>query len=346
MRKYMFFIFTLVLIGLFVLLIEVSKAESRKPMIILKFASLAPDGVGWAINFRENMQKGVTRVTDGDVFIDPYLGGVMGDDEDYIAKMRIDQLHGAGLSASGTVMACPQIAVLELPFLLNNFDEVEYIRTKMRQRLNRLFEKNGYRLWVLADQDFDQIYSTKNAIKTIEDFSKSRFVTWVGLVEQETLKALGTSPIPLDVPEIPSSIRSKMCNAMFAPAIWYVGTQLYTVAKYVTPCKVRYSPGCIIATMKAWNRIPEKYHEPIEEVMEISGKALNEYGHDSNKKCLKAMIKYGLKEVKLTPNEIEVLKKKTRPVWDKLAGKEYSRELLDEISGYLAEYRSKEKEGN
>ena len=340
MKQTRFFIFTFALVGLLILLTEVSKAESKKPKTILKFASLAPDGVGWAIHFKENMQKGVTRVTDGDVFIDPYLGGVMGDDEDYIAKMRIDQLHGAGLSASGTVMACPEIAVLELPFLLKDFDEVEYIRTKMRKRLKSLFEKNGYRLWVLADQDFDQIYSIKKAIRTIEDFSKSRFVTWVGIVEQETLKALDTSPIPLNVPEIPSSIRSKICDAMFAPAIWYVGTQLYTVAKYVTPCKVRYSPGCILATMKAWNRIPEKYQEPIEEVMKISGKALNEYGHDSNKKCLKAMIKYGLKEVKLTPDEIEVLKKKTRPVWDKLSGKEYSRELLDEISGYLAEYRS------
>jgi hypothetical protein len=49
-----------------------------------------------------------------------------------------------------------------------------------------------------------------------------------------------------------------------------------------------------------------------------------------------------MKEVKLTPGEIEVLKEKTRPVWDKLAGKVYSRELLDEILGSLEEYRSKD----
>jgi hypothetical protein len=58
-----------------------------------------------------------------------------------------------------------------------------------------------------------------------------------------------------------------------------------------------------------------------------------------------------MKEVKLTPGEIEVLKEKTRPVWDKektrpvwdkMAGKVYSRELLDEILGSLEEYRSKD----
>jgi hypothetical protein len=58
-------------------------------------------------------------------------------------------------------------------------------------------------------------------------------------------------------------------------------------------------------------------------------------------KCLAALLKYGMKEVKLTPDEIEVLKKRTRPVWDKLAGKVYSREMLDEILGYRDEYRSK-----
>ena len=340
MRLKRAFLLSFILVGLFILSFDLQDADSKEPKVLLKFATLAPDGIGWAVYAKEYLIEAVEKATNYDVKLDPYFGGVMGDDEDYIAKMRIDQLQGAGLSASGIVMACPEIAVLELPFLFENFDEVDYIRKKMRDRLIRLYENNGYRLWMLLDQDFDKVFSTKNEIRNPDDFTKSRFVTWVGPVEYETLKSLGSSPIPLNVPEIPSSVRSKIINAMMAPPIWYVGTQLYTVTKYITDSKMRYSPGGVVVTMKAWNSIPERNQKQIMEVVKRCESKLNEYGHDSNEKCLRAMIKYGLKEVQLTPGELKVLKETTRPVWDNLVGKVYSRELLNEILSYLEEYHS------
>ncbi|MDD5525660.1 MAG: hypothetical protein PHV90_10515 [Smithella sp.] len=64
----------------------------------------------------------------------------------------------------------------------------------------------------------------------------------------------------------------------------------------------------------------------------------------SNEKCLKAMYKYGMKEVKMTPTELDVLKKRVMPVWDEFAAKGYySKAELAEIKGLLAEYRSKKK---
>ncbi|MDY6854677.1 MAG: TRAP transporter substrate-binding protein DctP [Thermodesulfobacteriota bacterium] len=340
MRLKRIFLLSLILVVFFLYFFNLEYVYSKEPKAVLKFATLAPDGVGWAIYAKEYLIEAIEKATNYNVKLDPYFGGVMGDDEDYISKMRINQLQGAGLSASGIVMACPEIAVLELPFLFENFDEVDYIRKKMRDRLSHLYEKNGYKLWMLLDQDFDKIFSTKNEIRSLKDFNKSRFVTWVGHVEYETLKSLNTSPIPLNVPEIPSSIRSKIVNAMMAPPIWYVGTQLYTVTKYITDCKMRYSPGGVVVTMNAWNSITEKNKKQIMEVVQRCESVLNDYGHDSNEKCLCAMVKYGLKEVKLTPGEIEILKKNTRPVWDNLVGKVYSRDLLNKIVRYLEEYRS------
>ena len=63
---------------------------------------------------------------------------------------------------------------------------------------------------------------------------------------------------------------------------------------------------------------------------------------ESNEKCLKAMYKYGMKEVKMTPAEIEVLKNKIKPVWDEFAAKGYySKAELAEVKSLLAEYRAK-----
>ena len=332
----------IMLIGLLVSFIGISYAVGGNQKIVLKTGTLAPDGIGWAIFFKDSFLPAIEKATNDKVTFDIYFGGIMGDDEDYIAKMRIDQLQAGGVSAAGIVMACPELAVFELPFLFKSFDEVDYLRTKMEKRLNSIFEKNGFKLFILIDQDFDIPWSTKREIRTPEDFAKSRFVTWCPPVEDDLLQSLGVSPIPVNVPEIPSHMRSKICNAFLAPPIYLVGTQLYTVVKYVTPCKMRYSPGGIIVTMKVWNKISKESQKAIFEVLPELGREINDYGHKSNKECFRAMIKYGLKEVTLTADEIEVLKKRTRPVWDSLVGKEYPRELLDETLGYLDEYRSKE----
>jgi hypothetical protein len=64
----------------------------------------------------------------------------------------------------------------------------------------------------------------------------------------------------------------------------------------------------------------------------------------SNEKCLKAMYKYGMKEVKMTPAELDVLKKRLLPVWDEFAVKGYySKAELAEVKALLAEYRAKNK---
>lgn len=149
-----------------------------------------------------------------------------------------------------------------------------------------------------------------------------------------------TRQIHLTVPEIVTSMRAKICDALLAPALWYVGSQLYTMTDYVIPSNMRFTMGGVVITMKAWNRIPEKHHGAIVELMRELEPGLNGIITDNNKRCYDALIGYGMKEVRLTPKEIEIWEKRTRPVWDMLAGKVYPRELLDVVLGYLEEYRS------
>ena len=316
-----------------------SMAEPKKPKVILKMASNAPKDIGVEIYIRKQVNPGVKRVSDGDVVIDWFHGGIMGDNRDWISKMQIDQLQGAIMDGSGIHLVCPEAYVFQIPFIFNDFDEVAYVKKKLRSRMNDSFQRTGYKMLMLFDQSFDKIYSTKREPRTTEDFAKIKFAAYAGLVENEIIKALGSSPIPMNVPEIVSSTRAGICNGLFSPALWYAGSQLYTIAKHVTVSNIRYTSACITVTMNAWNRISENHQKAIEDVMLQLEPGLDKNLKDSNSNCHRAMIKYGMNEVKWTPDEVEVFKKKTRPVWDKLAGKVYTRELLDEISGYLEEYR-------
>jgi len=321
--------------------LNADELHAKAPKYKWKFATLAPDGVGWSMCVKENLVPMLSRVTDNDLVLDWFWGGIMGDDEDYIAKMRIDQLQGAGFSGAGMVMACPEIAVLELPFLFNNSKEVDYVIKKMRGQFENFAVKNGFRLLFLIEQDFDQLYSVTSELRTPADFKESKFLTWYGMLEEEVLKRLGANPIPVNVPEVASNIRSGVCDAFISPAIWTVGSQLYTKLKYVNPVKIRFSPGGGVITVKAWNALPEKYQLGITSIQSEIEDIINQNGRKANKDCLNAMIAYGLKEVKMTPAEIEVLKKRCIPLWDEFAGRAFPKKSLDELLKHLSEYRSK-----
>jgi len=323
---------------------NVKKTKDGKQIYYAKLGTLAPEGVGWAALIKDVVTPGILKVTNGQVVLDWYWGGTMGDDKDILAKLRNGQLQGGGFSGQGMVMACPEMALLELPFLFENYDEVEYIYSKLRPRISQWFEKRGYHLVLLAEQDFDQVYSTKIPIKTPDDFKNSRVLTWYGPLEERTLKALSASPLPIRVPEVAASIRTGVCNAFISPAIWAVGTQMYTVMKYINPMHIRYSPAGGIVLLSTWNTIPKELRDTIDNYVMSIEKDFRQKVRAGNEKCLKAMYKYGMKEVKMTPAEIDVLKKRLMPVWDEFAAKGYyTKAELAEVKNLLAEYRSKKK---
>jgi TRAP-type C4-dicarboxylate transport system substrate-binding protein len=307
-------------------------------------ATLAPEGVGWADLIKKMVNPGVLKVTEGVITLDWYFGGTMGDDQDILAKLRNGQLQGGAFSGQGMVLACPEMSLIELPFLFENYDEVEYVYSKFRSRISQWFEKRGYHLLLLAEQDFDQIYSTKQEIKTPDDFKNSRFLTWYGPLEERSLKAMGASPLPIRIPEIAASIRTGVCDAFIAPALWAVGTQMYTVMKYINPVHIRYSPAAGIVTTQTWNLLPKELQIAVDNFVMSVEKEFRQKVREGNEKCLKAMYKYGMKEAKMTPAEIDVWKKRLLPLWDEFAAKGYySKAELEEVKGCLAEYRAKHK---
>jgi TRAP-type C4-dicarboxylate transport system substrate-binding protein len=90
--------------------------------------------------------------------------------------MQIDQLQGCILDGSGVESTVPNMGVMQLPFLFNDFDEVAYVKEKMRGELSRLFARKGYKVLMMPDQSFDAIFSTRGEIRIPEDFARSRFV--------------------------------------------------------------------------------------------------------------------------------------------------------------------------
>ena len=318
-------------------------AKNCKAKYCFKLASLAPKSIGWAKHIREIIHPALNKATNGNVELNWFWGGLMGNDKDYIQKMKIGQLHGAAFSGQGVVLLCPEMAVLELPFMFNDYKEVDYIRKKMISTFDRYVEKRGYKLIVWADQDFDQIYSVKFKMDRLEDFKKARFLTWYGPMEHKLLTTLGSSPVPVNVTEVSPSILQGVGDALIAPAIWVIGSQLYGKFKYVNPLQIRYSPTAVFVTMEAWNSIPQSYRNSIMAMRNKEAYEFRKRTREDSKKSFDAMVKYGIKVSEMTPEELNRIREESIKIWSDMAGKDFPKELLEELLMHLKQYRAGSK---
>ncbi|MEW5736245.1 MAG: TRAP transporter substrate-binding protein DctP, partial [Thermodesulfobacteriota bacterium] len=310
-----------------------------KDVIRWKMATLAPKGLGYANLMETLILPWLKEQTDDNVRLKVYFGGVLGNDKEYLEKMAIGQLNGAGLDAMGANLACPEMTVLGLPFLFNNYDEVDYIREVMYPTFDYYFQQYGYKFWMWLDQDFDQIYSAKWKFDKIEDFGKSKFQAWYGPLETTMLEDLGAKPIPVQPTEANMAYRTGLIDSNIGPAIFQVGTQMYTSCKYINTMKTRYCPAAIVVNMKDWKELDAENMKKLSNTDDLVRRFTIGVRKD-NDRCIEGMVKYGLELVEMTPENKAYIVKKASKVYDQLSDKLYPRDLLQEVQRYLASYRA------
>jgi TRAP-type C4-dicarboxylate transport system substrate-binding protein len=302
---------------------------------------MAPKAIGWSMQIRNVFMPAFEKATEGSISIKWYWGGLQGDDIDYIRLMSEGKLDGAALAGHGVTLICPEMTALGLPFLFQNFDEVDYVRNHMVTRFNQLAEKHGYKLLFWGDQDIDQIYTIQRPIQTIDDFKGIKFAGWYDTpIDLLLIKKLNTTFMPVRTLDFNSVLRQRKADAYIGPALWVVGCQLYTLFQYVTHINMRYSPAALVLSKKAWNKIPTKYHSPILKMLKNKGIEFCEKARIDTDRALEAMKKYGMKIVEMSPDEKTKLKKICQPVWTETTHKAFPESILKEIQGHLHDYRN------
>src|SRR5438477_2502677 len=117
---------------------------------VLKLASLAPEGSIWMVLLHD-WAKNVEEHTGGKVKVKFYAGGVAGDERDAVRKMRLGQINGAVVTSIGLGLIQSEVRVLELPMLVQSYQELDYVRNALDGDLRRKFEEKGYVLLAWGD---------------------------------------------------------------------------------------------------------------------------------------------------------------------------------------------------
>src|SRR5260370_41415925 len=108
--------------------------------VILKVATLAPEGSAWMKLFHQWQAK-VEQRTEGRVKIKFYSGGIQGDERDVIRKIRSGQLGGAAITGIGLSLIAPEVRVLDS---FRSYDDLDHARARLDAVLKKKIEEKGY----------------------------------------------------------------------------------------------------------------------------------------------------------------------------------------------------------
>ncbi|MBN2527808.1 MAG: TRAP transporter substrate-binding protein DctP [Deltaproteobacteria bacterium] len=305
----------------------------------LKIATLAPDGTTW-MNVMKELAKEVSSKTSGKVQLKFYSGGVMGDEGDVIRKMRFGQLHGGGFTGRGLGEILPEERVVELPFLFANYNEVDCVQKKLYGHLSQAFAKKGFILLGWAEAGFVYVFSNR-PIRKAADLKGVKMWMWEGdPLAKALFKANGIVPVPLDLPNVLTSMQTGLIDAVYSTPYAMVAFQWHTRVKYMVKTKLTYASGAILISKKEYDKLSSDEKQALQNAGATYTKKLNRLTRKENDDAINVLKKSGIQLVDLK-EDVQTIKQKSTSIYTKLAGQLYSKELLDKVMGYRDGCRQK-----
>jgi len=308
--------------------------------VLIKMGTVAPDGSPWH-QILQQMGQDWRNISGGQVELRIYPGGVLGDEPDMIQKMRIGQLQAVALSGSGLSRLEPAVACLQIPLLIDSYEELDYVRDRMAPRLEQAIGQRGYVVLNWGDAGWVHFF-TKTPAKRLDDIRRMKLFIMAGDADAlELYQSAGFRPVPLATTDMLPALQTGLIDAFDVPPLLAMLNQWFGVAQYMIDIKWAPLVGATIVSKKTWERIPEPNRTKMLEAARAAGLRLRGEIRKMGDDAVEAMKKRGLKVITLDAATAAEWQREVEEAYPKLRGRLVAADLFDEVRRLRDEFRSK-----
>lgn len=306
----------------------------------IKIATLSPDGTTWMKKMRQAGSE-IAKRTNNRVNIKYYPGGVMGDENAILRKMRIHQLQGAAVTSGSLTHYYIDADIYGLLFLFKSQEEVNYVRKHMDNLIIQGLKEKGLISFGLAESGFAYIMSNEVA-KSVSDLNNQK--VWVPdtAAARDAAKAFNINPIPLPISDVLAGLQTSLISTIASSPIASIALQWHTQVKYLTDMPLSYGWGTLVVSEKTMNKLSKEDQVVVHEVMSSTFKEINEQNQKDNVAAFAALKTQGITFISPDNNQ--------RAEWLDLAKRSHmqlvkngfnSQKMYDMVNKLIAEYNKK-----
>lgn len=282
----------------FVVLLLALPAQAQ----VIKIATLAPEGSAWMRELRTAASE-VEQGTEGRVQVKFYPGGVMGNDAVVLRKMRLGQLQGGVLTASELSLVYPDAPAYSLPFLFDDWSQVDRVREAVDPLLAEGFAERGLRMLGVSGVGFAYLMSDR-PLRTRADVAGIKL--WVpqnDLIAIRTFEAAGLSPIPLPIGDVFTSLQTGLVDTVANTPSGAIALQWHGKLKHMVDLPLSFVVGYLVLDDKAWKRLSAADQAVLARAFGAAADRMDASVRKDNEAALAALRKQGLQVQPLEPAE-------------------------------------------
>ena len=308
--------------------------------VTIKIATLAPEGSTWYKAVRKIADEW-SRISNGEVAVKIYAGGVVGDEGAAIRKMRIGQLHAAAITNVGLSDVDPAPQVTAAPGLVHDYAELDYVMDKMSASFEQRLADKGFVLLTWGDIGWVQLFS-KVPLRSPAD--ASQFKCYGGdSSSAPAIEAIGFQAVALSSTDVLPSLQSGLIDTFPSTPLAALSQQWFALAPNMLD--VPWAPliGATVITIEAWNSIPEQFHAPFKAAALAAGEDIKNEVRKLDAKAVEVMKKYDLKVTTVDAATRDAWQAAGRKSWAVFRGQMVPEDIFDAAQKHVEDFRAQSK---
>lgn len=305
----------------------------------LKIATLAPDGTSWMKEMRA-AAKQIQQQTEGRVRIKFYPGGVMGNDNSVLRKIRVGQLHGGAITGGGLSAIYRDAQLYTLPFQFRNLQEVDAVRQVMDPLIIAGLKNEGYVSFGLSEGGFAYLLSNR-PVKTTKNMRELKI--WIpegDEINANMFQALGISPVPLPLTDVLTGLQTGLIDTIASAPVGAIALQWHTRVNYLTQVPLAYLYATLVLTETAFNKLQKPDRSVVREILGATFDRIDRQNRMDNEKALAALQKQGIEFVSPSADQQQAWEQHANTTLNKLSEEKlFSKAMFSRMQTLVQQYR-------
>lgn len=205
---------------------------SLEPVSLILADSAAKGAAG--STFDVLVAEKVAEITGGQLTIDTYINGELGNDTDLLRQMQSGDIDIVGSQVAPLVNFIPEISIFDLPMVFATVDgdtinQVLNGQSQTRAALDASYEKVGWHLLGFLQNATFRLTTSNKELKTLEDFKGLQIRTMENSNHMAFWSAIGAEPTPMAWGEVYFALQSGAIDAQENAADTIVGANINEV---------------------------------------------------------------------------------------------------------------------
>lgn len=240
--------------------------------------------------------------TNGALEADLFPGMQLGSARENVDAVRAGTIFGTWIGPGFLSRLVPEIEAISLPFVFNDAATAfRVIDGPVGAKLNEKMADKGFLVLGWMELGLRNVTNSKRPIKTVEDLAGLKIRLQPNETHLATFRALGASPISMDVKELYSALQQGVVDGEENPYSIIAANRYFEVQKYLTNTGHFFDFIVVVVNKKQFEALSAEKKAAISAALKTAVTAQRAAAAEEQKTSLKELQDKGMDYTMLTP---------------------------------------------